>query len=297
MPNQTYFLGIDGGGSKCKARLEDAQGNLLAESIAGPANPVRDRQLALSSIQQASQEAIELAGLPASTLAQTYAGIGLAGLNLPYYKNTMQEWQHPFAGLALSTDLHIACLGAHNSDSGAIVIVGTGSSAIVCKDAEQFEYGGHGFLLGDKGSGAWFGLQTVRWALESFDGIKPSSPFIEAVCRFFGCTDAAPLVEKHLASSPAEFAKLAPLVFEYAEQQDPVAAAIVQEGAAYLSALAQQLLSHKPQRLAFIGGLAHKIQPWLDEDIQHSLRAPFQSPESGAIILARKQFQVLEKAL
>ncbi|MFT5840625.1 MAG: glucosamine kinase, partial [Flavobacteriales bacterium] len=28
-----FFLGIDGGGTKCKARLEDAQGNLLAEAI------------------------------------------------------------------------------------------------------------------------------------------------------------------------------------------------------------------------------------------------------------------------
>ena len=30
---KTYFLGIDGGGSKCKARLEDADGNLGANEV------------------------------------------------------------------------------------------------------------------------------------------------------------------------------------------------------------------------------------------------------------------------
>ena len=33
-----YFLGIDGGGSKCKVRLENENGTLLSEAISGSAN-------------------------------------------------------------------------------------------------------------------------------------------------------------------------------------------------------------------------------------------------------------------
>ncbi|MBU2878436.1 BadF/BadG/BcrA/BcrD ATPase family protein [Aliiglaciecola lipolytica] len=296
MLNPSYFLGIDGGGSKCKARLEDAQGNLLAESVAGPANPARDQQLAMASIQQVSEQVVKLAGLPNSALAKTHTAMGLAGLNLPFYKAQMQAWQHPYAQLTLSTDLYIACLGAHNSDSGAIVIVGTGSSALACNQRLQFEYGGHGFLLGDKGSGAWMGLQTVRWALESFDGIAPSSPFVEAVFQFFNCSDPAQIVEKYLTSSTADFAKLAPLVFEYADQNDFVATGIVKQGATYLSSLARKLQTHGPQRTAFIGGLASRIQPWLDEDIQGSIQPPIAAPEYGAIMLAKREFDLLHNS-
>ncbi len=33
-----YLLGIDGGGTRCRARLTDRQGKLLAEVVGGPAN-------------------------------------------------------------------------------------------------------------------------------------------------------------------------------------------------------------------------------------------------------------------
>ena len=32
------YLGIDGGGSTCRARLSDAQGSVVGEGFAGPAN-------------------------------------------------------------------------------------------------------------------------------------------------------------------------------------------------------------------------------------------------------------------
>ena len=54
------YLGIDGGGTKCKARLEDAQGNLLAEAIAGPANAARNLTGSVKAVLEASEKAIAL---------------------------------------------------------------------------------------------------------------------------------------------------------------------------------------------------------------------------------------------
>ena len=44
-----YFVGIDGGGTSCRARIKDSQGNFLAEGarpylVASYANPVNNQE-------------------------------------------------------------------------------------------------------------------------------------------------------------------------------------------------------------------------------------------------------------
>jgi glucosamine kinase len=287
--NSSYFLGIDGGGSKCKARLEDANGKLLAEYISGPANPMRDYELALRSIKDAISGVFTSAKVDHKQISNTHTAIGLAGLNIPSCLQKMQKWEHPFASLLLTTDLHIACVGAHENVGGAIVIIGTGSSGVVCTDSTQIEFGGHGFLLGDKGSGAWFGAEAIRHTLESIDGLSTQSPFVTALLKSIDTAFACEIVEQYAKAPPAKFAQLAPMVFEYAENGDEVALMIAQQGAAYIDQLCIQILKHKPQGLSLIGGLAHKVQPWLSADIQAQINAPLHPPEVGATIIARQQ--------
>lgn len=285
----SYFLGIDGGGTKCKARLEDAAGNLLSEHISGPANPMRNYELAIKSIQDAIEGVFTKANLEVACATSTHAVIGLAGLNIPSCLVQMNEWKHPFASLQFTTDLHIACVGAHGCEAGAIVIVGTGSSGILCKGVQQFEYGGHGFMLGDKGSGAWFGAQSIRYALETIDGVHTKSEFTAKVFEILNCRSAHEVVEQYANASPAQFAKLAPLLFDCANNNEANAAKIVKEGAAYISELCHQILQQKPPRLCLIGGLSHKLTPWLRPDIQAKVGSPLHSPEHGAILIARQR--------
>ncbi|MDE1150555.1 MAG: BadF/BadG/BcrA/BcrD ATPase family protein [Azospirillaceae bacterium] len=74
-----YFLGIDGGGTKCRARLRDARGALLGEGLGGPANIRLGLDLAWGSILDAADGALAQAGLDRDALDQTHAGLGLAG--------------------------------------------------------------------------------------------------------------------------------------------------------------------------------------------------------------------------
>lgn len=284
----SYFLGIDGGGTKCKARLEDPAGNLLGEYISGPANPMRNYELAMESIQDAIKGVFANANLEAVCTANTHAVIGLAGLNIPSCLVQMNEWQHPFASLQFTTDLHIACVGAHGREAGAIVIVGTGSSGILCKGTQQFEYGGHGFMLGDKGSGAWFGVQTIRYALEVIDGVQTTGEFAGKLLETLNCSSAHEIVEQYANASPAQLAQLAPLLFDYADKNDTNAVKIVKEGANYISELCRQILQQKPPAICLIGGLSHKLIPWLSPDIKAKVSSPLHSPELGAILIARK---------
>ncbi|MFT5296315.1 MAG: glucosamine kinase, partial [Colwellia sp.] len=125
--NNEIFLGIDGGGSKCKAILMSNDNKILGTGIAGPANPLHGYEQAINSIAESAKLALKNAGIDESELGNIIAGVGLAGVNLPVLFEQMSNWQHPFKKMYLATDLLIACLGAHDGKDGAVMITGTGS--------------------------------------------------------------------------------------------------------------------------------------------------------------------------
>jgi len=285
----TYFIGIDGGGTKCKVRLEDAKGNLLAEAISGPANAASDLHGAIQAILQATKMAISTSGIQGLSPQDIHAGIGLAGLNIPEVMDAFKEQALPFASTSITTDLHTACLGAHKQDNSAIIIVGTGSSAIAIKDEQRFEFGGHGFAVGDKGSGAWLGKMAVTHCLEVLDGIKSSDKFTDAIVDFLHCDNAYQLVNLTLEAKPSFYAELVPLIFTLAEQKDPYALLLIRDAADYINKLSRKLLELNPTRLSLIGGVTHRLTPYLEPDLQSLIQAPLGSPEEGAILYAKSQ--------
>ena len=121
------YMGIDGGGSKCRATLVSSADELLGTGVAGPANPFQDEQQAFDSVMESARLALEDAGLAIEDSARVVAGVGLAGVNLPRFYDLVQQWEHPFKQMFLATDLHIACLGAHDGQDGAVMVAGTGS--------------------------------------------------------------------------------------------------------------------------------------------------------------------------
>jgi glucosamine kinase len=238
-----FFLGIDGGGTKCKARLEDAQGNFLAEAIAGPANAARNLTGSVEAVLEASEKAIAKANIKGLSLNRINAGIGLAGINIPQVKQEFLKQSLPFASWHITTDLHIACLGAHLGQDGAIVIVGTGSSGIVIHNSQHLEIGGHGFVVGDKGSGAWLGKMAISHCLETLDGICPNSLLSEQVMNQLDCDNAYDLVTLTLEAKPAFYASIAPLILQLAASQQDDALLLVNEAATYINKICQRLLN------------------------------------------------------
>lgn len=285
------YLGIDGGGSKCKAILVDVgTGKLLGTGLAGAANPFNNYELAIASIVLAAQRALEEAKVDSTLLASITAGIGLAGVNIPESMVKMQQWLHPFKQIFVTTDLEVACLGAHNGEDGAIIIAGTGSCGFSMIDKALLTIGGHGFPHGDKGSGAWLGLQVVKKVLLSLDGLAPPSLMTPLLLNQLNCENTVQLIDTVAKQTSTFFAQLAFIVFEAARQQDTLALDIVNEGAQYINCLAQRLLKDNPPRLSLIGGLTPVLSPWLDETLQQQLEAPIFAPEMGAIIFAQQQF-------
>ena len=289
--NQEYFLGIDGGGSKCKAILVDKNNTILGTGIAGPGNPLHGFEQATNNIVKSAELALADAGLSHIPLSQFEAGVGLAGVNLPVLFKEMSDWLHPFKKMHLATDLLIACLGAHDGGDGAVMITGTGSCGFVYVDGQEKIIGAHGFPHGDKGSGAWIGLQAAKQVLLSIDKLVEPTSLTIRILDFLKAKDATEMVEA-IAGRPAAFyAKMAGFVFEEAANDDAVAKSIIVEGADYISRVARQLMQQQPPRISLIGGLTPLLTPWLDDDVQQLLATPIHPPELGAVVFARQQSQ------
>lgn len=283
-----YYLGIDGGGSKCRALLVSETMDVLGEGIAGPGNPVRGMDIATASIMDATKQALLCAGLPEKAMADLIVGAGLAGVNVPQYYALFREWQHPFAAFNLTSDLHIACLGAHHGSNGGVIIIGTGSCGLAQVNGQVVEVGGHGFPYGDNGSGAWYGLQMVHHVLLSLDSLAEPTLLNSLLCKASHCQNQLDLIQHFMHASPTIYARYAPLVFEAAEQGDITAQAIIQQGAQHINRIARRLLKLKPPSIALIGGLAHKVEPYLDSDIRAKLIDAQATPEWGAICYAQQ---------
>lgn len=290
--NDVFYLGIDGGGSKCQASIADAQGVVLGGAIAGPANPLHGLEQTLESIEQAATRALADSGRHDVSLRQLVAGVGLAGVNLPSLFQAISAWQHPFAELYLTTDLHIACLGAHQHDDGAVIVAGTGSCGYVGVPGRECVLGGHGFPLGDKGSGAWLGLEAAKAVLLAADGLGPETQ-LEALLTAELEASGLMMVERLSGAKSRDYARLAPLVLDAARAGDAVAETIVREGAGYISALGQKLLDYSPARISMIGGLAEPLRPWLAPQLSGQLSAPLGPPEAGALLYARSHHQAV----
>ena len=278
-----YYAGVDGGGTKCSVHLYDQTGELIASAKGGPANIAQQPLQAQNSSLEACTAALKSAGVGNQALATTALCAGLAGANVATAKAALQQWSHPFAQVQVISDLHAAVYGAHGGAAGAVMIIGTGSCAAAWSGNDLQQWGGHGFLLGDKGSGAWLGLRAVQHTLEVLDGVQPPSLLAQQVQQRLQLNTSNALVTVLHQAAAARFAELAPLLVELARAEEPVAAALVADAAAYLDAIGGQALAYAGGKLVLVGGLAEQLSGWLSPSLQQHRGDAQHGPEWGAI--------------
>ena len=284
MTDTKWIVGIDGGGTRCRARLESADGHLITETEAGPANVAQNAEQAYRSVLQVCEQVLQY--IPQEDITAVNVVAGLAGLNIDKYAAIARQWALPF-DITYTTDLHIACAGAHLQQTGALIITGTGSSAYVKTASTAKILGGHGFPLGDEASGAWLGWQALQCALHSLDGLIAPNKLTQETCTTLGLHTCEALVAHCLHFRSVDYAALAPLVIKQATSGEPVSKAIMQKGSEYLTRLFTRIQSFEPGRVAMTGGLAPLWRPWLHPNVQAGLAEPLATPTQGAIWLAR----------
>ncbi|WP_256749931.1 N-acetylglucosamine kinase [Mesorhizobium sp. Mes31] len=282
-----YFLGVDGGGTGCRARIEDADGTVLGQGLSGPATTRLGIDTAWASIAKAFGTAIEEAGFGPAQSARIRAGIGLAGIGRKGALETLRAIAHPFASIDFVSDGIGACLGAHSGQDGAIVIAGTGSIGLGFVEGRDLRVGGYGFPISDEGSGADLGLKAVQLALRAHDGRhEPTALLAEVMQRFE--SDPMEAVAWMDRASATDYAALAPMVMRHADQGDPVGRRIVQSAAEQIDTLVRVLFEKGAPRVTLLGGLSSPLEPWLSPDVRRRLKPADGDAVSGAIILAKR---------
>ncbi|MCQ8849767.1 ATPase [Alteromonas stellipolaris] len=317
MVEQSYYIGVDGGGTHCRVQLEDEHGNVLSHADAGSANIMTNAAAAMQSIIDASEKAISAIKPiseknkptnPAIKLNQIHLAAGLAGANIPSALKQFLSLHHPFKSVTVISDLHAACLGAHNGYAGALIICGTGSAATVFTGAgtgtgtNSYHFkdkGGYGLTISDNASGGWLGLEAVKHSLLVFDELIPQSLLSSLVCESLAVSDPQELVTKVAGFKGKEFGALAPSVVAAYEKGCAAAGALIQQGASYLNDVGQTLTCKAPNEKTFtnnqdlplclVGGLSHVYQPLLSADLQTRLVEPKSSPQAGVIQYAKQQ--------
>jgi glucosamine kinase len=290
----SLFLGVDGGGSRCRTRLETAEGVRLGEGASGPATMRLGIDAALASIMDATRQALAQAGLDESALARTYAGIGLAGTGHAGARAALEAWRHPFAGAWFEGDGYLALLGAFGGQPGGVVIVGTGSIAVTHLGGKTVRIGGYGFPVSDEGGGAALGLAALQRALRSWDGRAEASDFTREVLARFD--DPSTLASWIGDATATDYATFAPIVVKHAAAGDSDARELMTQSGARIAELAQALFMLGVRRAALSGGLAEHVEPYLPREVRERLSAPKADAMAGGILLAKKRLAATQSA-
>lgn len=282
------FMGIDGGGSRCRARLRDGAGTPLATAQGGSANVYLDFDGAIAAIRATVTEALAAARIGTGPGCRLNLGLGLAGVSSPDIAREveaalLEAGDLGLASVRVANDAVTACLGAHAGRDGGLVIAGTGSAGLALLGGREVFVGGRGFVLGDDGSGARIGHESWRRALRAHDGLEEHTPFTRKLMAQFGDEPAA-VIRWGLKARSSDYGAYAPACFTAAGAGDAVALSIVRSAGEALAELEAALRRHGAQRIAIVGGAAAAIRPYLPAGI--AFLAPFHDALDGAILLA-----------
>ncbi|MGL4929196.1 MAG: BadF/BadG/BcrA/BcrD ATPase family protein [Plesiomonas sp.] len=281
------FVGVDGGGTSCRARIRDQQGNTLGEGHAGSANILLGAEIAMQSVQHAIGDATQQAGLSVRDYQRMHVCFALAGAEHKSAQDTFNRLPTSYARQVLITDALAACLGAWGGNDGAVLIAGTGSCGLIYQHHQITTLGGHEFPISDQGSGARLGLACIQQALLSIEGITAASTLAEAIFSQFDL-DIDSIVSWSKTARPRDYAAFSPMIFQFAAQGDYLAHQLLNSTARDIEMLLDALHKKGDDNVALMGSIGKYIQPWLQSSYQARLQTPKQDAIDGAILYAQQ---------
>ncbi|MFD2175546.1 BadF/BadG/BcrA/BcrD ATPase family protein [Rhodobacter lacus] len=265
------YLGMDGGGSGCRAVLADAMGQVLARGEGGPANIASDFDTAAARLLALARELI--AERP---MSEVRAVLGVAGANLAGAGDRLAA-ALPFRAKVVQ-DVIPSVRGALGRADGIVAALGTGSVFARQIGGEVRVIGGWGFRLGDEASGAWMGRLLLNRIARMIDGYAPLSPLAKAVLEDLG--GGPGLVAFTLTKTPGDHARL---VYRMAAAlEDPLSQEVLAETQRELRRAIGLLQTDPPLPVAWQGTLGDTLAlaDW-------PRRAPLGTALDGALAMAQ----------
>lgn len=242
-------VGVDAGGTGSRAVLADPSGTRVATAAGGGVNP---RSSESDPAQTLTRLLLDLlSGTPGAAASVRAGVLALAGAGAAGRAAAARAAAQAWAAAALPgvptvvPDVVAAHAAGSPRPAGTVLVAGTGAmAAAVAEDRVVCRADGHGWLLGDAGSGVWLGVRAARAALAALEGRGGQTALTAEVLRALA-VDAEPadpaasparreqVTQAVIAAvdrmRPVALGRLAPLVSEAAAAGDEVAAGIVAE--------------------------------------------------------------------
>ncbi len=299
-----WVLGIDVGGTGSRAALAPLHPG--AADAAGP-RLLDGARVAVASAGSTAPD-VAAALIRAARLEwpdAAIAGVGVGATGLASLVGAPDEAVAKLAEaaggtvpVALAIDAVTAHLGALGGRGGAVVAVGTGAIAVGTDLRSEFvRVGGWGHLYDDAGSGAWIGIEGLRAAIRTHDGVTTdAAALLAAAVARFGPAPSWPGQLLTRADRAGLLAGFAAEVAGLAASGDPVASGIMRRAGAEVAAtLAAALRPGIPRLASSTGGVFRAggdFTAAFEREFDRlapgaELAAPAGTPLDGAVRLAR----------
>jgi glucosamine kinase len=282
MRTESLVIGGDLGGTSTRILVVGTDGRECGRSVTGGGNPISHPAGAAAALAGALEAA--LAGVDPGRVQASVIGVagGSALRTPPVAARFGKVWAD--AGLTCdpgwAPDLEVAFAAGTPEPDGSVLVAGTGATAGAVTGRRLTRTAdGHGWLLGDDGSGFWLGREAVRAALRALDAGEPPGPLVGAVLRELAGVETADQlalagdrrgadrcrarVIQAVNSRPGvQLSALAPLVSAAYREGDPEARSIVERaGAALLTTLGRIRGQDETTPIVLAGGLTSDTTP------------------------------------
>ena len=305
MRTESLVLGGDLGGTSTRILVVGTDARERGRGAAAAGNPVSHPDGAAAALGEALGAA--LAGVdPARVTASVIGVAGVSALrSAPVAARFRQVWAD--TGLTCdpgyAADLEVAFAAGTPEPDGAVLVAGTGATAGAVSGRRLARTAdGHGWLLGDDGSGFWLGREAVRAALRTLDAGEPPGPLAGAVLRALDAPDPAEealpagygcpadrrrdrVIEAVHSRPGVRLSALAPLVSAAYRDGDREARSIVERAAAALVATLGRVRSGtETTPIVLAGSLTDDASP-----VGSTLRALLPARFAGPVRRARTE--------
>jgi len=225
----TYYLGVDIGGTKSHALISDEAGNALGFGSFGPGNHeevgYEGLRLALLNV---TEKALIMAGLTTGQVSA--AGFGVAGYDWPSERQPTLE---AIKSIGLSApveavnDTIIGLLAGATQGWGVAVVAGTGTN---CWGWDQNHHIGRvtGVGYGEHGGADSLVNRALAAVAHEWTKRGPTTQLTAEFLRISGAKDIPSLIEGLEMGEFSIGSDLAPVIYQVATLDDPVALSIIQ---------------------------------------------------------------------
>lgn len=290
----SYYLGIDGGGTKTELCLADSSGKIIAKVLESGSNPVDiGMQRCLEIL---SSGIAEVCGDIPTARISVFAGLagGITGDNQERIAEFLKQYN--FANAKNGSDAENVISAALGDENGTIVIMGTGCIAFSQIDGNLIRRRGFGYLFEEGGSGYAIGRDAIVAALYDEEGSGEKTVITECVRELLGERNLLKGLTKFYSGGKKYIASFAPIAINAYKNGDPVASRIIDKNMHAVSLLIEATPDTQPegrQRIAIAGGLSNEgellipiIKAHLSSPEKYDIFVSGSAPVLGALKLA-----------